>query len=86
MTENSELNRVFWHSRRGMLELDLVLVPFVKNVYATLPLHEQEIYKRLLECEDTELFAWALQRSKPADTDLAMIMEKIIHYAKQQPD
>jgi len=86
MTENSELNRVFWHSRRGMLELDLVLVPFVKNVYANLPTHEQDIYKRLLECEDTELFAWALQKSKPADAELAMIMDKIIQYAKQTID
>ncbi len=29
-----ELNkhRIFWHSRRGMLELDLLLVPFVQDV------------------------------------------------------
>ena len=29
MVEQVELNRLFWHSRRGMLELDVLLVPFV---------------------------------------------------------
>ena len=36
MVEDVELNRLYWHSRRGMLELDVLLVPFVKEVYATL--------------------------------------------------
>ena len=35
MVEEVELNRLYWHSRRGMLELDVLLVPFVKEVYAT---------------------------------------------------
>lgn len=83
MTDNSALNRVFWHSRRGMLELDLALVPFVREVYPGLPAEEQAIYRRLLECEDTELFAWVLQKDRPADKELAMIMDKIITYAKQ---
>ncbi|WP_178102777.1 succinate dehydrogenase assembly factor 2, partial [Pseudomonas sp. DE0010] len=30
-TEATELNRLYWHSRRGMLELDVLLVPFVKE-------------------------------------------------------
>ena len=36
MTDATELNRLFWHSRRGMLELDLLLVPFVREVFASL--------------------------------------------------
>ncbi|MBP8184335.1 MAG: succinate dehydrogenase assembly factor 2, partial [Pseudomonas sp.] len=30
MVDSTELNQLFWHSRRGMLELDLLLVPFVR--------------------------------------------------------
>ena len=41
MVEQSELNRLFWHSRRGMLELDVLLVPFVQEVYATLDAENQ---------------------------------------------
>ena len=35
MVDDIELNRLFWHSRRGMLELDVLLVPFVREVFAT---------------------------------------------------
>ena len=84
MTDNAELNRLFWHSRRGMLELDLALVPFAREVYPSLPPEEQAMYRRLLECEDTELFGWVLQRTRPEDKELALIMDKIIHHAKHR--
>lgn len=67
-----------------MLELDLALVPFAREVYPGLPPEEQAIYRRLLECEDTELFGWVLQRSRPADKELAFIMERIIQHAKNR--
>lgn len=35
MVEDVELNRLYWHSRRGMLELDVLLVPFVKRSIRT---------------------------------------------------
>ncbi|MDD9896443.1 MAG: succinate dehydrogenase assembly factor 2, partial [Gammaproteobacteria bacterium] len=28
--------KIFWHSRRGMLELDLLLVPFANDVFSDL--------------------------------------------------
>ena len=31
MVEDVEINRLYWHSRRGMLELDVLLVPFTKE-------------------------------------------------------
>lgn len=82
MTDKAANDRVYWHSRRGMLELDLALMPYAKEVYPTLPVEDQAIYRRLLECEDTELFSWVLQKSVPEDKELAYIMEKIINYAK----
>ena len=36
MVEEVEINRLYWHSRRGMLELDVLLVPFTREVYSTL--------------------------------------------------
>lgn len=83
MTDNSALNRVFWHSRRGMLELDLALMPFVKEVYPNMAEQDQAAYRRLLECEDTELFDWVLQKGRPEDQELADIMDRIIDYAKK---
>lgn len=82
MTDNPGFKRVYWHSRRGMLELDLALVPFAEQVYPNLPEKDQEIYRKLLTCEDTELFAWVLQKEVPQDEELAYIMEKILAHAK----
>lgn len=72
-----ERNRLFWGSRRGMLELDLVLLPFLDNVYPTLAQADKERYWRLLECEDQDMFAWFLKRQDPEDKELLHIVQII---------
>ncbi|MGQ9425879.1 FAD assembly factor SdhE [Gilvimarinus sp. F26214L] len=73
--EQGQKNRLFWASRRGMLELDLVLLPFAENVYPTLPQDDQNRYWKLLDQEDQDLFAWFLRRGDPEDPDLLRIVE-----------
>jgi antitoxin CptB len=48
-------NRLLWASRRGMLELDLILAPFVKDVYDSLEEDDKLRFEVLLECEDQTL-------------------------------
>ena len=78
MANDSEANRLFWHSRRGMLELDVLLVPFVKEVYPTLPADDQARYRQLLNCEDQDLFVWFMQREEPSDPDIARIVRIVL--------
>ncbi|MBC9249938.1 hypothetical protein A9179_06575 [Pseudomonas alcaligenes] len=78
MADATELNRLFWHSRRGMLELDVLLVPFVKEVYATLDAEDQARYRKLLECEDQDMFGWFMQRDEPQDPDLLRMVRMIL--------
>ncbi len=73
-----------WASRRGMLELDLVLEPFVKQRYPELSEDDQLRYRNLLECEDTELFGWFLGRLVPEDPELAFIVNDILAFARRQ--
>ena len=54
MSSDAENKRVYWHSRRGMLELDMVLMPFSAEVYPTLQGDLQSKYQKLLACEDTD--------------------------------
>lgn len=68
---------MYWGSRRGMLELDLVLLPFLENVYPELPQADKERYWRLLDQEDQDLFAWFLRRDDPEEADLRKIVEII---------
>ena len=78
MADDIELKRLFWHSRRGMLELDVLLVPFVQEVYPTLDAEGQARYRKLLECEDQDMFGWFMQRGVPEDADLRHIVNMIL--------
>jgi antitoxin CptB len=78
VVEEVELNRLFWHSRRGMLELDVLLVPFVREVYPHLDEADRERYRKLLECEDQDMFGWFMQRSEPEDADLKLMVRMIL--------
>ena len=62
-------NRLVWASRRGMLELDLILAPFVENVYDSLTEDDQLRFEVLLECEDqTCLCGSCSESSQPIPT------------------
>ncbi|ANY87977.1 succinate dehydrogenase assembly factor 2 [Pseudomonas juntendi] len=78
MVEQTELNRLFWHSRRGMLELDVLLVPFTQEVYPTLSEADRELYRRLLTCEDQDMFGWFMERTESDDPELQRMVRIIL--------
>ncbi len=86
MASDEEARRVYWHSRRGMLELDLILVPFVEQQYANLTEEQQHAYRALLACEDTEIYAWMMQRSQPEEESLRPIVQRIVQHANTPRD
>ncbi len=69
-----DINRLRWACRRGMLELDLVLLPFLENVFLTLSEEKQVLFEKLLESEDQDLFNWFLKKSDPEEEDLKTIV------------
>ena len=71
-------HEIFWHSRRGMLELDLLLVPFARQVFELLSHQDQMLYSELLEEEDQDLFTWLMQRSPPSDPRFGPIIRQIL--------
>ena len=82
MLSEIEKKRVYWASRRGMLELDLVLVPFFEQCFDDLSEQDQQRFVALLEEEDTDLFTWFLGRVIPQDPELAAIVEQINRHAR----
>jgi antitoxin CptB len=80
MLSEPDYRRIYWASRRGMLELDLVLMPFIEQRLRLLSAIDQQRYVNLLECEDTELFAWFLQRQRPQDLELAAIVDIVLAF------
>lgn len=83
--DGEEINRMRWAARRGMLELDLVLEPFVSHRYAGLVAADRKAFQRLLTCEDQELFAWLLQREQPTDPELAAIVRSVLAFTRTPP-
>jgi len=81
-TDNVKFNRLYWHSRRGMLELDVILIPFLKEAYNNLPEEDKLRYENLLECEDPDLFSWFMRNGKPEDPDTARIVRIIIKHVR----
>jgi len=77
MSDNLK-QRVWWHSRRGMLELDLLLMPFTSEVFDTLDPEDQARYQQLLAQEDQDLWNWMVDRDKPDDVGLQMIINRIL--------
>ena len=73
-----EFNRLRWRSRRGMLELDLLLLPFFDEVFAELESNEQQAFIKLLEQEDPILWDWFSRKSESDDPELAALVERIL--------
>ena len=80
-----ERNRLFWSSRRGMLELDLILLPFLDNIYPTLAQADKESYWQLLECEDQDMFAWFMRREDPQNSQLQRVVDLVRTNTGLQP-
>ena len=82
---NEEINRMRWASRRGMLELDLVLEPFVTARYAQLDERDRQRFQQLMLCEDQDLFTWFMGREQPADKELEAIVSEVLKFARTAP-
>lgn len=65
MLNPSEKSCLKWACRRGMLELDVIFMPFFEHEFDGLGEAEQRTFIRLLECEDPELFRWCMGHSVP---------------------
>ncbi|MGI9277359.1 MAG: succinate dehydrogenase assembly factor 2 [Endozoicomonas sp.] len=84
MMSAEDFKRLQWHSRRGMLELDVLLEPFTNNVFKTLSEQDQQSYEKLLACEDPDLFGWFMSDQRPADPDLAAMVDRVLNHTRQR--
>ncbi len=82
MSIETEVKRLYWHSRRGMWELDQLLVPFVEERYLQLDEADRERYRLLLDCEDQDIFGWCMRRAEPDSADLKRIIELVLEHAR----
>lgn len=82
--KSEELRRLVWHSRRGMLELDVLLLPFTENQYSLLDETDQIAYRKMIDCEDQDLFNWFMEKSKSPDSEIQRIIEVVLTHARRR--
>ena len=80
---NADREKVLWRCRRGIRELDSVLMPFAEGCYDGLSTLEKARLRTLLGCQDTQLLNWILEREIPDDEDLKSLITSIIQYSKE---
>jgi len=73
----SDLNRLRWRCRRGLLENDLVLSRFLAMAGASLSDVDAAALSRLLDLSDNDLWEMLSGRLEPADAADAPFVERL---------
>ena len=71
---STELGRLRWRSRRGMRELDAVLLAFLDRSFEKLNDADKARYDALLNLPDPELYDYLVRRHEPQDPELARLV------------
>lgn len=74
---DTDLKKLRWQCRRGMLELDVILIPFLEKFYTTLSQQQKNDFERLLTEADPDLYTWLMGYGECNDPPLAKVIDII---------
>ena len=77
MVEAREIERLRWQSRRGLLELDIVLGRFWARSGGALEEGEARALERLLALPDNDLLDCVMGRAEAPEAHLRSMVEKL---------
>ena len=70
--------KILWQCRRGLWELDAILIPFVEENFDDLDISNQKLFKELLSYEDVEVFDLLVNQKEPIDENIKPLVDIII--------
>lgn len=73
----TDLARLRWRCRRGLLELDVLLQRFLDRRYGELTPSEREAFEQLLTLPDPELLGYLRGDEVPSHPSLKELVRKI---------
>lgn len=73
----SEAAKLKWHCRRGMRELDVLLVTYCEKYYPTASEVEQRTFAQFLELQDDLIFDYLFGSSQPNTAEFIELVNKI---------
>ncbi len=69
--------RLRWSCRRGMRELDLMLLAWLDQGYPNATEVQRDGFKRLLGESDQDLYDWLMHNAAPTDREFHDVIERI---------
>ena len=72
--------RMRWLCRRGMKELDLLLLHYLDTRYAEAPDTERSAFRELLDMDDPVLWSWLIGVQPLPEGDLRSLIERLRAY------
>jgi len=67
-----------WQCRRGLWELDIILLPFVEKEFTNLNKQDQLLFQQLLKYEDIELFDIFVNKIEPQENQFINLIQLIL--------
>ena len=74
---SDDIRKLRWRCRRGMQELDLLLLRYLDQRHAAASDAERAVFLRLLDTEDDKLWHWFMGHETPADAELLQLVQRI---------
>ena len=74
----SEESKLRWQCRRGMRELDELLLGYLDKRYPQADVDEKAAFRAVLALSDPDLNAYLLQRQKPESEPVANVIRHIL--------
>ena len=75
-----EKARLKWACKRGMLELDLILMPYHDAIFESASDDELNEFAYLLTQEDSYLYSWFMETGNPEEPRLNDMVRKILSF------
>ena len=70
--------KILWQCRRGLWELDSILVPFVEANFDDLNVINQDLFRELVSFEDVEVFDLLVNKKEPKDARMKPLVDIVL--------
>lgn len=78
MLRDQDLSRLRWRCRRGMRELDMLLLSYVESYYPAAAATEQAAFRYLLTMPDPDILALLTGRMLADDEHLQNVIQRLL--------
>ncbi|TWI04501.1 antitoxin CptB [Luteimonas cucumeris] len=77
VSDDAQLKRLRWRCRRGMRELDQLMLRYLDRQWAQDSDAQRGVFLQLLDCEDDKLWRWFMGYDTPDDVQIATLVQRI---------